>query len=736
MTLAVVLRRHGTARILSSLNHSVFVACLKFRRYHRVVTPPSRSSLQPRSLHQFPTPEDDNSVNVEEPPVASLTNGIILRPYQAHAIQACLEALSSGLKRIGVSSPTGSGKTTMFMHLIPLIAESGNSASKTAGLSFDEERDHESAKGSRGKTLIVVGSVELANQSELAARRILGDDWSIEVEQSKRTASGKADVTIATYQTLNNPERLAKFDPKDFKLVIVDEAHHAAAHSYLRLLHYFNSQVQLPSTILPISNDASAEVPIIGFSATFSRPDQLALSSVFEKIVFHRDISTMLEDGWLSPAKSTTVYAKLGLDSVEENNQGDYKTSSLASRVNTKEIRELVIGTYLHKAADRRSTLVFCVDLNHVAELTNTFRQAGIDARSISSLSKADIRKDTIKAFGAGQFPVLINCEVLTEGTDIPEIDCIILARPTKSRNLLAQMVGRGLRLSPQTGKRDCHIIDIVDSVNKAGGMLVSPTLWGLSHEEKEERDNERAESTMEGKDDTSLQNTQGDYQVTFIDQDDPFRLAGSNRPLVDRTSNNAWVACGKGKYILEAMGNGYVSIDPSPNALAKYSISYRNAIPQELAGVRGSKSPFGRVRIVGQADELERALQTGDKYLERALGRELFLQLSKYAPWRRKPASEKAIKLLLKMKGAENPASLVDDGGKERQIDLYGKRINVGGLTAGEVSSWLCAARHGAKTLKAAEDRKTERAQTKQLAKEEKDRALRERNLPLPSER
>jgi ATP-dependent helicase IRC3 len=124
---------------------------------------------------------------------------------------------------------------------------------------------------------------------------------------------------------------------------------------------------------------------------------------------------------------------------VELNNQGDFNTNSLASHLNTPEVNSLVVGTYLHRActysvlnfragvvadliADRRSTLVFCVDLNHVAALTQAFRDAGVDARSVSSLSQAQIRKDTIRGFSDGEFPVLINCEVLTEGTDIPQV--------------------------------------------------------------------------------------------------------------------------------------------------------------------------------------------------------------------------------------------------------------------------------------------------------------------------
>lgn len=108
-----------------------------------------------------------------------LTNKVVLRPYQQEAVEKCQAALARGLTRIGVSSPTGSGKTTMFMHLIPPLADVQPPIQR---------------RGTRGQTLIVVGSVELALQAENAAKRILGDGWSVEVEQSRRHASGTADV--------------------------------------------------------------------------------------------------------------------------------------------------------------------------------------------------------------------------------------------------------------------------------------------------------------------------------------------------------------------------------------------------------------------------------------------------------------------------------------------------------------------------------------------------------------
>jgi len=136
---------------------------------------------------------------------------------------------------------------------------------------------------------------------------------------------------------------------------------------------------------------------------------------------------------------------------------------------------------------------VFCVDLEHVRDMTNTFRQYGVDARFITSKtqstqplkdisdSKATDRHTLIQQFRNREFPVLVNCGIFTEGTDIPNIDCILLARPTRSRNLMVQMIGRGMRLSP--GKKDCHVIDMVGSV-KTHGVVTTPTLFGLDPSE------------------------------------------------------------------------------------------------------------------------------------------------------------------------------------------------------------------------------------------------------------
>jgi ATP-dependent helicase IRC3 len=141
-------------------------------------------------------------------------SSILLRPYQEACIQSCLDAIQHGHTRIGVSSPTGSGKTTMFVSLIARLQPPEGKSDAT-------------------RSLVIVNSVELVRQTAESVRRLF-PNLTIEVEQgSKNNASGLADITVATYQTLLRPHRLDKFHPERMKAVIVDEAHHAAAPSYV-----------------------------------------------------------------------------------------------------------------------------------------------------------------------------------------------------------------------------------------------------------------------------------------------------------------------------------------------------------------------------------------------------------------------------------------------------------------------------------------------------------------------
>ena len=191
-----------------------------------------------------------------------------------------------------------------------------------------------------------------------------------------------------------------------------------------------------------------------------------------------RDYVDMIGEKWLSDVIFTTVQSKADVSGVKSGPAVDLQVGDLSRAVYTLETNDITVSAWKSRAADRKSTLVFCVDLAHVADLTAAFRRRGILANFVTGDTPKRVRSERLDAFRNRQYPVLLNCGVFTEGTDIPNIDCVVLARPTKSRNLLVQMIGRGMRL--YAGKENCHIIDMVASLE--AGIVTTPTLYVSSN--------------------------------------------------------------------------------------------------------------------------------------------------------------------------------------------------------------------------------------------------------------
>ncbi|KAK3080734.1 hypothetical protein LTS18_013686, partial [Coniosporium uncinatum] len=233
-------------------------------------------------------------------------------------------------------------------------------------------------------------------------------------------ASGVADITVGSIASLMSGDRIEKFDPDRFKLIIVDEAHHIVMKQYLRALEHFR---------LRTADEGSPA--LVGVSATLSRFDGLALSAALDHIVYHKDLVNMIDSGWLSDVVVTTIQSKVNLSKVQLGAAGDFLAISLSKAINTPKVNDLTVRSWMARAKDRKSTLVFCVDVNHLENLKAAFRDHGFDARSVIGETHRTIRAGTLEAFRNGEFPVLLNVGVFTEGTDIPNIDCVLLARPT-----------------------------------------------------------------------------------------------------------------------------------------------------------------------------------------------------------------------------------------------------------------------------------------------------------------
>ena len=495
------------------------------------------------------------------------------------------------------------------------------------------------------RTLILAHRRELVEQ---AARhcQLAYPDKTIEIEMGSLHASGAADITIASVQSITSKERLDKFDPSSFKLILVDEAHHIVAQGYLKTLKHFGlEQKQKDSPTL------------IGVSATFSRFDGVKLGAAIDEIVYHKDYVDMISDKWLSDVIFTTVASSANLSKVKNGAFGDFQTGELSKVVNTDEVNDITVRSWMAKAPDRKSTLVFCVDLAHVAGLTHKFREHGFDARFVTGDTPKVERSETLEAFKKGKFPVLVNCGVFTEGTDIPNIDSIVLARPTRSRNLLVQMIGRGMRLHP--GKKNCHIIDLVSSLET--GIVTTPTLFGLDPNELVDKASVSDMRNLKDQQTAAEAGPQVDSggpgsavnsatAVTFTDYSSVLDLIAdtSGEKHIRVISQNAWVQVGPERFVLSAPSGSYIRIERAAEPTASSAPMYRaleiRALPPGIA-----KSPYAAPREILTAATFNDAVHGADSYAANAFPHTF---IHRYQPWRSLPPTQGQLDFVNRLRG------------------------------------------------------------------------------------
>ncbi len=346
-----------------------------------------------------------------------------LRPYQTEALASVRDAYKAGKRRVLVSLPTGTGKTVVFAHF-------------------------PSAFKMKKRLLVLAHREELLLQAEDKFRSV-SPELVVGIEQASAHAPAGAQVIIASVQTLDrSPKRLAQLEPADFSIIIVDEAHHVVAPSYRRILDHFGLFESQPERFL------------VGFTATPRRGDHQGLGDVFQDVCFARDMRQMIGHGYLAPVVGWRTDTGLSLDQVQRR-RGEFVESQLARAVNTAERNALIVRTWREFATGRR-TIVFCVDVAHARDMQRAFATSGIRAGAVWGELPRDERQDALKRFSVGEIDVITNCNLLTEGFDEPRVDCVVMARPTHSKLLYVQMLGRGTRLHPD--KSDLLVLDVVDN--------------------------------------------------------------------------------------------------------------------------------------------------------------------------------------------------------------------------------------------------------------------------------
>jgi ATP-dependent helicase IRC3 len=357
---------------------------------------------------------------------------ITLRPYQQEALESIVSNYANGIKRQLVVLPTGAGKTVIFSHL-PKIKKD------------------------------CLPMLVLAHRSELldqARSKILASnpELTVEIEQAEKKA-GFVDVVVASVATLgrNNTPRIEQY-PKDyFKSIVIDEAHHAAAPTYRRIIDFFNVDF------------------LLGVTATPQRSDSTRLIDVFDEIVYYKTIQDLIQQGWLSPLVGYRIKSNVDISDVQIQN-GDYVQAQLEEAIDTPQRNSFVVATY-RNLADSKKAVIFASGVRHAQNLALSFRQASVDCEVILGTTSYEDRQDILARFATGQLKVIVNVGVLTEGFDEPSIEAIILAKPTRSTLLYTQIVGRGTRIHPN--KEHCIIIDIADTT-KGKKPIGLPTLLGL----------------------------------------------------------------------------------------------------------------------------------------------------------------------------------------------------------------------------------------------------------------
>jgi DNA repair protein RadD len=244
-------------------------------------------------------------------------------------------------------------------------------------------------------------------------------------------------------------------------LVVVDEAHHATAHTYAKIIEGYPGAV------------------ILGLTATPCRSDGRGLGNAFDCLIECPSVQTLIDLGFLVPTK---VFAPTipDLDGVKVDHS-DYVEAQLAERMDKPQLTGDIVAHW-HRLAERRKTVVFATNVEHSVHLRDEFQRSGVWAEHIDASTQAEDRDRILADLAAGRVEVVTNCAVLTEGWDSPCVGCIILARPTKSMGLYRQMVGRVIR--PYEGKSFALVLDHAGATLQHG-FVEEPVLWTLDPDKR-----------------------------------------------------------------------------------------------------------------------------------------------------------------------------------------------------------------------------------------------------------
>ena len=505
------------------------------------------------------------------------------RPYQQEAIQAIEAGLSRGITRPLLSLPTGTGKTVIFSQVID-------------------------RRSSKGRSLIICNREELLTQSQSKVG-IVSPNLSTGIIKAESNQFDR-DVLIASIQTLSRPNRLRQL-PSDISTIIIDEAHHSCADSYKNVLEHLGS-----------FRDDNPPLTL-GVTATPLRLDRKNLNDIFQEVVFEKNILEMIVAGYLCDLKAMQVKLDIDFNKLRRVD-GDFVEKEVSQAMIEAKAPAL-IAEKVSKFASNRKTIIFCpnVDLSH--KVAKCCQDLGLAAQAIDGTLDSQTRKEILQRFEAGSLSVLVNCNLLCEGFDCPRVDAIVMARPTKSKSLYMQCLGRGTRLHPD--KANCLIIDLIGCTTSFDLMSVGK-VFGITEQKLSQL--------------SILQCWEEEQQAEKERRSAAARLLAENRFLetksVDLFNRSAlnWLKPSNRRYVLST-GQGMVVID-------RQDLSDKWVV---YLSFQGNKQLLARDLPLTYASSI------AEDYVRR---QNLDKLLSKEAPWRSRPISQKQLETLRKLRIAITP--------------------------------------------------------------------------------
>ncbi len=334
-----------------------------------------------------------------------------LRPYQKEAKEAVFEQWENGTMKTLLVLPTGCGKTIVFAKITEECVSHGD------------------------RVLILAHRGELLEQAADKIAKATGLRCATEKAEESCLWSWYR-ITVGSVQSLMRATRLSRFPEDYFNTIIIDEAHHCISDSYQRVLKHF------------------PDAKVLGVTATPDRGDMKNLGQVFESLAYEYTLPKAIKEGYLSPIKAVTIPLQVDLTGVGVQS-GDFKAGDLGTALDPYLEG---IAQEMEKYCREKKTVVFLPLVKTSQKFRDILNAHGFHAAEVNGESQD--RAGILEDYASGKYNVLCNSMLLTEGWDCPDVDCIVVLRPTKVRSLYCQMVGRGTRLAP--GKDHLLLLDFL----------------------------------------------------------------------------------------------------------------------------------------------------------------------------------------------------------------------------------------------------------------------------------